>query len=126
MIKQTRALSRLLSLVILLAIGCHKQGPSADKTDPVETVTVAAAADLKFALDEIIAAFRAARPAIQAQVTYGSSGVFYSQLVQHAPFDLYFSADLLYPNRLVGLGLAAADTKFVYSRGRIGGSFPAA
>jgi len=126
MIKQTRALSLLLSLVIVLAIGCHEQGPPADKTAPIQTVTVAAAADLKFALDEIIAAFRAAHPAIHAQVTYGSSGVFYSQLVQHAPFDLYFSADLLYPNRLIELGLADPDSKFVYAVGRIVVWVPAA
>ncbi len=119
MIKRTWAHVRLVLLAIGLVAGCHKPGAPGGKTDAAQTVNVAAAADLKFALDEIVAAFQEAHPTIQVHATYGSSGVFYSQLVQHAPFDLYFSADVLYPNRLIESGLAAANTKFVYAVGRI-------
>jgi molybdate transport system substrate-binding protein len=37
---------------------------------------------------------------IRIEPTYGSSGMFYAQLVNHAPFDLYLSADVQYPRKL--------------------------
>src|SRR5262245_49362813 len=43
-------------------------------------LTIAAASDLKFALDEIIAEFQAARPEISVEATYGSSGNFFAQI----------------------------------------------
>lgn len=82
-------------------------------------VVVAAASDLKFALDDIIEAFRARHPDIQVRVTYGSSGNFFAQLSNRAPFDIYFSADVEYPRQLIAKGLAAADTEFLYAVGRI-------
>ena len=82
-------------------------------------VAIAAAADLKFALDEAAAEFRKSRTDIQIDVSYGSSGNFYSQLTNHAPFDLYLSADVEYPRRLTREGLAMPDSEFVYAIGRI-------
>lgn len=84
-----------------------------------QTVTVAAAADLKFALDEIAAEFQKVQPNIEVRISYGSSGNFYSQLAQHAPFDIFFSADVSFPMRLIEAGLADAKTQFVYAIGRI-------
>jgi len=82
-------------------------------------VRVAAAADLKFALDEISAAFRAKHPDITVQVSYGSSGNFFSQLTNRAPFDMFFSADVDYPRQLIAKGLAAKETEFLYAVGRL-------
>jgi molybdate transport system substrate-binding protein len=80
---------------------------------------VAAAADLKFALDEVVTAFEKEHPQIKVQVTYGSSGNFFAQLCNKAPFDIFFSADMDYPRQLVARGLAAKDTLFQYAVGRI-------
>jgi molybdate transport system substrate-binding protein len=80
---------------------------------------VAAAADLKFALDEMLEVFRTRHADINAQVTYGSSGNFFAQLSNRAPFDIFLSADVDYPRRLVEQGLAARDTEFLYAVGRI-------
>ncbi|MEI8197711.1 MAG: substrate-binding domain-containing protein, partial [Phycisphaerae bacterium] len=55
---------------------------------PERTVTIAAAADLKFALPDLAAAFAKDHPPIKLQITYGSSGNFYTQLTQQAPFDV--------------------------------------
>jgi molybdate transport system substrate-binding protein len=88
--------------------------PSAERT-----VSVAAAADLKFALDEIAAEFQKRNPAIKVNLTYGSSGNFFSQLSNKAPFDVFFSADIDYPNKLVAAGLAVKDSEFKYAVGRI-------
>jgi molybdate transport system substrate-binding protein len=82
-------------------------------------VRVAAAADLKFALDEIVEAFRGQHPDISVEVTYGSSGNFYAQLTNRAPYDLFLSADMDYPRHLIGQGLAPADAEFLYGVGRI-------
>lgn len=82
-------------------------------------VRVAAAADLRFAMDEIVDAFRRERPAISVQVTYGSSGNFYAQLSNRAPFDIFFSADMDYPRRLVQQGAAIPDSEFSYGVGRL-------
>ncbi len=82
-------------------------------------VTVAAAADLKFALEEINRAFTNANPTITVRVSYGSSGNFFTQLSSRAPFDLFLSADMDYPRKLVEQGLAGKDTLFQYAVGRI-------
>jgi len=80
---------------------------------------IAAAADLRFAMDEIIDAFRQEHPGVRVEVTYGSSGNFYAQLSNHAPFDIFFSADVDYPRRLIREGAALADTEFLYGVGRL-------
>ena len=82
-------------------------------------VRVAAATDLKFALDEMVDLFHVRHPNIKVQVTYGSSGNFYAQLSNRAPFDVFLSADVDYPHRLVREGLASADDEFLYGVGRI-------
>ena len=81
------------------------------------SLSIAAAADLRFALDEIARDYRAAHPGAEVQVAYGSSGNFYSQIRSQAPFDLFLSADVDYPRRLASEGLA--DAVFVYGVGRI-------
>jgi molybdate transport system substrate-binding protein len=87
-------------------------------TAHAEKITIAAAADLKFAMDEIIAGFQKYRPGDEVQVVYGSSGKFNSQIQQGAPFDLYFSADIAYPRELARQGMAASTVK-PYAVGRI-------
>lgn len=83
-----------------------------------EKITIAAAADLKFALDEIIVLFSKAHPADQVETIYGSSGKFQAQIRQGAPFDLYFSADIAYPRALKAEGFTASEAQ-PYAVGRI-------
>lgn len=85
----------------------------------MRVVRVAAAADLKFAMDALTADFQRSHPEIQIRPTYGSSGNFYMQLTQQAPFDLYLSADMEYSQRLVEQGQGLEDSQFVYAVGRI-------
>ena len=65
-------------------------------------------------------------PAYDWTARYGSSGNFFSQLVSRAPFDVYLSADLAYPEELAERGLAAPDSLFEYAVGRIVVWVPAA
>lgn len=83
-----------------------------------DTIRVAAAADLKFAMDEVVAAFKAGRPGDQVELVYGSSGNFFAQIQQGAPFDLFFSADIGFPRELAKAGLTASEVR-PYATGRL-------
>lgn len=83
-----------------------------------EKITIAAASDLKFAMDEVIAAYLLRNTADEVDVVYGSSGTFNAQIQQGAPYDLYFSADIAYPRALAEAGFAASDVQ-PYAIGRI-------
>ncbi len=83
-----------------------------------EKITIAAAADLKFAMDDLVATFNKANPADKVEATYGSSGKFNTQIQQGAPYDMFFSADIAFPRELLKAGLAASDVK-PYAIGRI-------
>ena len=114
---------RFAGLVVVAAIGCGGDAIQPEKSDSTgespRHIRVAVAANLKFAFQEIEAAFRQASPEIRLEVAYGSSGNFYAQLTQRAPFDIFFSADTEYPRRLVELGLADEDAYFPYATGEI-------
>jgi molybdate transport system substrate-binding protein len=81
-------------------------------------VRVAAAADLNAALGDIITKFGAAHD-VDVSVSYGSSGTFYAQLLNQAPFDLFLSADVAYPNQLAARGLTLPQSEFTYAIGRL-------
>ena len=81
-------------------------------------ITVAAASDLKFAMDSIISVFTKDHPDISINVVYGSSGKFFEQISNYAPFDLFFSADIDYPKQLKEKGIAISDVQ-QYGIGRI-------
>jgi molybdate transport system substrate-binding protein len=66
----------------------------------------------------LIEAFRAQEPEAQLKVVYGSSGNFNAQITQGAPFDLYFSADIAYPQALHAAGHAAMAPR-PYATGRL-------
>lgn len=90
----------------------------ATSTAQAGKVTIAAAADLKFAMDEIITHFRVEHPKDQIEVIYGSSGKFHTQIQQGAPYDLYFSADIAFAESLFQAGHAASPV-IRYALGRI-------
>ena len=83
-----------------------------------ETLTVAAAADLRFPMQEIAAHFEK-QTGHKVNVTYGSSGNFFAQVQNGAPFDLFFSADMDYPRKLEAAGLAEPGTLCKYAIGRV-------
>src|SRR5258705_7376206 len=83
-----------------------------------QEIRVAAAADLKFALDELGTQYeKEARKKVA--VIYGSSGNFFAQIQNGAPFDLFLSADIEYPRKLEAAGLAEPGTVYEYAVGRI-------
>ncbi len=83
-----------------------------------EEVLVAAASDLNFAMKELSAEYEQ-QSGHHVKLSLGSSGNFYAQLQQGAPFDLYFSADIGYPRKLEEAGLTVPGTLYRYAVGRI-------
>lgn len=97
---------------IILFIVCAVSPVSA------EEIAVAAASDLNFAIKEVIGEFEK-QTGHRVKVSLGSSGNFYAQLQQGAPFDLYFSADIGYPKKLEEAGLTVPGSLYRYAVGRV-------
>src|SRR3954468_18335456 len=91
---------------------------SAPEPAPRGRVRVAAAADLNVAMNDVIGRFGAVHD-VDVSVSYGSSGTFYAQLLNQAPFDLFLSADVAYPNQLAARGLTLPQSEFTYAVGRL-------
>ena len=83
-----------------------------------EEITIAAASDLNFAFREIATEYEKTT-GNHVRLTLGSSGNFYAQIQNGAPFDLYFSADIAYPRKLEEAGLTVPGSLYQYAVGRI-------
>jgi molybdate transport system substrate-binding protein len=111
--------------VLVVSAAASACQPAPGGARPRAAVRVAAAADLNAALDDLAGRFSASHP-VDVVVSYGSSGTFYAQLLNHAPFDLFFSADVEYPRQLAARGLTSPGSDFDYAVGRIVVWVPAA
>jgi molybdate transport system substrate-binding protein len=110
-VKRTRSLvpAAVAAAAVLLAARAtpaREAGPS---------VSVAVAANLKPAFEEIASAFQA-RTGAEVKATFGASGSFFAQIQNGAPFDLFLSADAELPARIAGAGLADGEP-FTYAYG---------
>jgi molybdate transport system substrate-binding protein len=83
-----------------------------------QTLRVAAASDLQAALPAIAARFEK-ESGHKASLTFGSSGNFFTQIQNGAPFDVFLSADIEYPRRLERDGQAERGSLYQYAAGRI-------
>ena len=104
--------SLLMVLACGVLVGCLV--PNASAAD----ITIAAASDLSFAFKEIVTEFEKTTGS-HVKLTLGSSGNFYAQIQNGAPFDLYFSADIGYPKKLEEAGLTLPGSLYPYAVGRI-------
>lgn len=100
-------------------LGWALSGPSwaAPPLAPVSVATVAAASDLKFALEALAGRFEQAS-GHRVRLVFGSSGQFYTQLLQGAPFHLFLSADEDFVFKLADAGLTE-DRGRLYGQGRL-------
>ncbi len=83
-----------------------------------EELSIAAASDLNFALRDLAAAYQE-KTGNTLKVSYGSSGNFFTQIKNGAPFDIFFSADIDFPRQLEAAYLTEPDTLYTYARGKI-------
>lgn len=109
-------LMRLFSALVGLALIVPTQAQT--------TLRVAAAADLEPVLPPILEQFRQAT-GIRVEATYQASAMLTTQIMNGAPFDLFLSADLSYPKKLIDAGLADAagsadsSTPVIYAKGTL-------
>jgi len=102
---------RRLILIVVLAVGFISQCAA-------QEITVAAAADLQFAMQDVAARYQK-EVGKTVKVIYGSSGNFYQQIQNGAPFDIFFSANLDYAKKLEDAGLAEPGSFYPYAKGKI-------
>jgi molybdate transport system substrate-binding protein len=104
--------------LIQLAIGWASL--SAISTAHAEsTLRVAAAADLAPCIVELNSAFAASVGSVDVTYSIGASGNFYAQIKNGAPYDVFLSADLKYPQELAKAGFAEAASLMVYAHGQL-------
>ena len=83
------------------------------------SVSIAAAADLVYCLDELDGAFTKAHPGVDLKVATGSSGNFATQIRNGAPFEVFLSADVSFPRDLIKGGMADESTLTTYATGKL-------
>jgi len=106
-----RVLLALFALSALFYVGVPAAANAAE-------LKVAAAADLTFAFKDVAARFKK-QTGNGLKLTYGSSGNFFAQIQNGAPFDLFFSADVGYPQKLEAAGLTEPGTIYDYASGKL-------
>ena len=105
----TRLVCLTVAASAVLAFSAHAQRPS---------IAVAAASDLQAVMPALVSQFER-DTGIVAKVSFGSSGNFFAQIQNGAPFDVFFSADVDYPRRLVASGNAEKDSLYEYATGHL-------
>ena len=83
-----------------------------------DELTIAAASDLQPVMKAIVTRFEK-ETGSKTKITYGSSGNFFAQLQNGAPFDVFLSADIEYPRRLEVAGLVEPGSMYEYATGMI-------
>jgi molybdate transport system substrate-binding protein len=108
---------RAILIILILLLGATAMLP-ASAAAAGRPLTIAAAANLRDVMQALVADFLKTQPDAKVDVVLGSSGKFAEQIAQGAPYDLFFSADLEYPQRLV-TGQLASSTVRTYARGQL-------
>jgi molybdate transport system substrate-binding protein len=81
-------------------------------------INVAAAADLSAALQEIATNYQK-RTGVAVKLSFGASGALTQQIQNGAPFDVFFSADMDYPQQLIADGHAESASLYRYAVGQL-------
>lgn len=111
-----RRLSRGL-LAMALSLAAAISSLPAAQAAPV--LQVAAAADLASCIDALNTAFAKSVGGADIKASIGSSGNFYAQISNGAPFDVFLSADSDYPRALAKAGFADGDSLMIYAYGQL-------
>ena len=112
-----RFASALLVLFLLLT-ACASRGEGQNPSAAVQILRVAAAADLQPVLPAVLAVFEK-RTGIHAEASYQSSATLATQIINGAPFDIFFAADLSFPQRVVDAGRAVENRPIPYAKGTL-------
>jgi molybdate transport system substrate-binding protein len=105
-------MKKIAALLAMLVFGISLVAHAADE------LNVAAASDLSFAMKELATSYEKQSGTV-VKVTLGSSGNFFTQIQNGAPFDLFFAADIGYPKKLEAAGFGEPGTLYQYATGKI-------
>lgn len=100
---------RVLFFVFSLVSGCNLFA---------QKITIATASNFREPMIEIVDLFEDQYPEFEVRTIYGSSGNLYNQITNGAPFDIFFSANMKYPEKLNEKGLTY-KTPRVYAVGQL-------
>lgn len=103
---------RVLVILLSVAIVCNRGARAGE-------LSIAAASDLVFCLEDLHRAFAKVHPDITLRATTGASGNIFAQINNGAPFDVYLSADMRYPRELIKAGLADEGSLTLYAIGHL-------
>jgi molybdate transport system substrate-binding protein len=98
--------------IVILLVSCLSGGVTA------QDLTIAAAVDLDSALRDLASHFEQ-KTGSKLTLSFGSSGNLYSQIQTGAPYDLFFSADEQYPQKLVAASLMDSTSLRTYAIGHL-------
>jgi molybdate transport system substrate-binding protein len=104
-----------LNITFLFAIAFFTTGIT---TQAQEKISIVVAANLKSAMDSILIIYHQQNLGEITQVNYGSSGKLYEQIQNGAPFDMFFAANLNYPNKLKASSFGISKVK-TYAVGKL-------
>src|SRR5215204_510816 len=107
-------LSALLLTLVCAATACKDKS----SVNYPHELTVAAAADLTPAFEELGHEFESSHKT-KVVFVFGSTGMLTRQIENGAPMDLFAAANITYVDQLQQQGLIIPDTKAIYARGRI-------
>ena len=106
-------LKRLFALIVTLAALIQAPSPAY-----AASTNVAVAANFTDAAKEIAALFKT-KTGHDAVLSFGSSGLFYTEIKQGAPFQVFLSADAERPQKLADEGFALPQSRFTYAIGKL-------
>lgn len=99
----------LLLITFILTVACQQ------KQD--HTLTIAAASNMQFAIKQLAKKFTQ-QTGIDCDLVISSSGKITAQITEGAPFDIFVSADMKYPNQLYKKGLTLKKPR-IYGYGKL-------
>jgi molybdate transport system substrate-binding protein len=103
-------LNKLFPVLLTLSLAAPTQAQT--------PLRLAAAADLQPVIPPILEQFHRST-GIRVEATYQASAMLTTQIMNGAPFDMFLSADLGYPKRLINAGLAVGPAPVTYARGTL-------
>jgi molybdate transport system substrate-binding protein len=108
----------LAASIVLSAIVLSTTSGLGQEKKNASDLTVAAAADLSSALQDIADRYEK-KNGVHLKLSFGASGALTQQIQNGAPFDLFFSADMDYPRQLIAAGAADQASLYQYAVGRL-------
>lgn len=81
-------------------------------------ITIAVSANVSYAIKPLIQAFNKIRPDTKVNIVLGSSGKLFAQISHAAPYDMFLSANMMYPKALYKNNLTSTSPK-IYAYGSL-------